>query len=67
MKIEFEAEYEHGDIVNLRVEKSIAYVVTGYVLHDSHLTYELSNSEGLIYKHGIEIEKYHVKRCFGLK
>lgn len=67
MTIQFESEYTHGEVVNLKVEKGIPYIVTGWVIHEGYVTYELSNSEGSFYKHGVEIEKYVIKSVRGLK
>jgi hypothetical protein len=67
MKIEFESEYTHGDLVNLKVEKSVVYIITGYALHGNHVTYEISNADGSQLRHGVEIEKYQSNSVKGLR
>ena len=66
MTIQFEAEYTNGEIVNLKVEKSIPYVITSYALHGNYVTYEISNAEGSQLRHGVEIEKYQSNSIKGL-
>ena len=67
MTITFEAEYNYGDLVSLKSDKSVTYTVTAYGLYPNLVMYEISNSEGKSFRHGCELEPTVKTGKIGLK